>query len=111
MCSSVVPEEPYVESLCRTLAHVGTFAGSVISPHDLRQAFTQVCDTVGVQSYIAELLTSHQPSSVTGLHYRESEMLTHYIKEAQQIADWLIDQRNIQAARLAAESVVELRRA
>lgn len=101
----------HIKTPYQTLKHVGTAAGVTISAHDLRRTFTQACETVGLQNHVTELLTSHQPSSVTGRHYRESETLTHYLKESQLVADYLVQQGDIFKAQQNGANVVQLQTA
>ena len=97
-----------VKSPYDTLQLVGAAAGVKISAHDLRRTMVQTCETVGVPDHVSELLTGHQPSSVTGRHYRESEDLRHYLDEAQRVADWYEQQGAIYDAQQNGGNVIQL---
>lgn len=98
----------HIKSPYCTLKLVSDAAGCKISAHDLRRTFTQSCETVGLQNHVTELLTSHQPSSVTGRHYRESENLIHYVGESQKVVNYFVQQRDIYQATLDGANVVQL---
>ena len=71
-----------------------------VATHDLRRTFDDVFDAIGIDPIVGELLSNRKPagSSVRFKHYMQTRDLTRYREQAERIADYFEQQRQVHEA-------------
>jgi integrase len=89
----------FLDNARPTMKQVSEVAGLHLTPHDLRRTFIAIGIKLKIEMWKLKLLTNHViQDDVTITNYTETSDMRYLTAEAEQIAEWILEQGTIAAA-------------